>query len=266
MEILEAGFAEIQLGVIPPTLDQVVLGDLKRTRLGDVKVVFILGCNDGVIPTPVPTGGLINDREKEVLVSCPVELAPTGKQNNFREKFYIYTAMTKPEQKLVMTYAQMDGSGKAIRPSTLLNDVYKIFPDLQPEVPELWEESRILTGIQESSYYLLEGLKKPELRNDFWQTLFAWFSEHDGTKEKLSGWISQMFDIRRMSPLSQKIIKALYGERPRASITTLCLRSLFKCGPAAGRAENIKASFAGFGKYSSPVNGAVFKSGGGKCL
>ena len=48
MEILEAGFAEIQLGVIPPTLDQVVLGDLKRTRLGDVKVVFILGCNDGV--------------------------------------------------------------------------------------------------------------------------------------------------------------------------------------------------------------------------
>lgn len=221
MEILEAGFAEIQLGVIPPTLDQVVLGDLKRTRLGDVKVVFILGCNDGVIPTPVPTGGLITDREKEVLVSCPVELAPTGKQNNFREKFYIYTAMTKPEQKLVMTYAQMDGSGKAIRPSALLNDIYKIFPDLRPEVPELWEESRILTGMQESSYYLLEGLKKPELRNDFWQTLFAWFSEHDGTKEKLSGWISQMFDIRRMSPLSQKIIKALYGERPRASITTL---------------------------------------------
>lgn len=57
MEILEAGFAEIQLGVIPPTLDQVVLGDLKRTRLGDVKVIFILGCNDGVIPTPVSVGG-----------------------------------------------------------------------------------------------------------------------------------------------------------------------------------------------------------------
>ncbi|MFR9133329.1 PD-(D/E)XK nuclease family protein [Frisingicoccus sp.] len=221
MEILEAGFAEIQLGVIPPTLDQVVLGDLKRTRLGDVKVIFILGCNDGVIPTPVSVGGLITDREKEVLAACPVELAPTGKQNNFREKFYIYTAMTKPEQKLVMTYAQMDGSGKAIRPSTLLNDVYRIFPDLRPEIPELWDENRILTGMQESGYYLLEGLKKPEFRNDFWQTLFAWFSEHDGTKEKLSGWLSQLYDTQRMSPLSQRIIKALYGERPRASITTL---------------------------------------------
>ena len=87
MEILEAGFAEIQVGVIPPTLDQVVLGDLKRTRLGDVKVVFILGCNDGVIPTPVAGGGLISDREKEVLAACSVELAPTGRQNNFRENF-----------------------------------------------------------------------------------------------------------------------------------------------------------------------------------
>ncbi|MFR2711037.1 MAG: PD-(D/E)XK nuclease family protein, partial [Frisingicoccus sp.] len=75
--------------------------------------------------------------------------------------------------------------------------------------------------MQESGYYLLEGLKKPEFRNDFWQTLFAWFSEHDGTKEKLSGWLSQLYDTQRMSPLSQRIIKALYGERPRASITTL---------------------------------------------
>lgn len=115
MEILEAGFAEIQVGVIPPTLDQAVLGDLKRTRLGDVKVVFILGCNDGVIPTPVVGGGLITDREKEALAACLLELAPTGKQNNFREKFYIYTAMAKPEKQLILTYAQLDGSGKAIR-------------------------------------------------------------------------------------------------------------------------------------------------------
>ncbi len=221
MEILEAGFAEIQVGVIPPTLDQVVLGDLKRTRLGDVKVVFILGCNDGVLPTPVAAGGLITDREKEVLVSCPIELAPTGKQNNFREKFYIYTAMTKPEQRLILTYAQLDGSGKSVRPSTLLNDVYLLFPDLKPVMPRPWDEGRVLTGMQEGGYFLLEGLKKPELRNELWQTLFAWFSEHDGAKEKLAGWMSELFNTRHMSPLSSRIIKALYGERPRASITTL---------------------------------------------
>lgn len=221
MEILEAGFAEIQVGVIPPTLDQAVLGDLKRTRLGDVKVVFILGCNDGVIPTPVVGGGLITDREKEALAACPLELAPTGKQNNFREKFYIYTAMAKSEKQLILTYAQLDGSGKAIRPSTLLNDVYTVFPDLKPEVPEAWDEGRILTGMQESSYYLLEGLKKPELRNEFWQTLFSWFMQHEDTRRKLSGWIAEQFHINRMSPLSQRLIRALYGERPRASITTL---------------------------------------------
>ena len=221
MEILEAGFAEIQVGVIPPTLDQVVLGDLKRTRLGDVKVVFLIGCNDGVIPSPVAEGGLITDREKEMLASCPMELAPTGRQNSFREKFYIYTAMTKPSEELILTYAQMDGGGKSIRPSTLIKDVTALFPALKPEIPEKLEKGRILSGISESGRYVLEGLKHPERRDDLWQTLFAWFSSDDICKEKLSGWIGEMFDINNQSPLSGKLIESLYGMRPTASITTL---------------------------------------------
>lgn len=221
MDILEAGVAEIKVGVIPPTLDQVVLGDLKRTRLGDVKIVFILGCNDGVLPAPIVSGGLISDHEKELLAECPMELAPTGKQNSFREKFYIYTAMAKPTDALILTYAQMDGNGKSIRPSTLLKDVMNLFPGLSIETPEPWEKGRILSGVEESKSYLLEGLRNPEMRSHLWQLIFAWFAKDENRKAELAAWISEMFQPEENHILSKRIIESLYGMRPTASITTL---------------------------------------------
>ena len=220
-DILESGIEEIQVGVIPPTLDQVVFGDLKRTRLGDVKIVFVLGCNDGVLPAPIGVGGLLSDREKELLADCPIQLAPTGKQNCFREKFYIYTAMSKPKKGLILTYAQMDGNGKTLRPSTLLKDMTHLFPKLEVEVPKAWEKEWILSGIEETKTYLMEGLKEPEKRKELWQTLVSWFIKEQERKEELEGWLRGMFDRNEGHILSKRIVEALYGIRPVASITTL---------------------------------------------
>lgn len=221
VDILEAGAQEIEVGVIPPTLDQVVLGDLKRTRLDDVKVVFLLGCNDGVIPTPVIEGGLITDREKEQLSVCPLELAPTGKQNSFREKFYIYTAMSKPREQLILTYAQMDVDGKAMRPSTLIKDVRSLFTKLEIRVPEKWETGRVLSSLSESKAYLLEGMRHPEHRDALWQSLFAWFSSNETLKRELESWMDIMFNRANKHPLSRRLVENLYGLCPIASITTL---------------------------------------------
>lgn len=221
MDILKAGAEQIEVGVIPPTLDQVVLGDLKRTRLDDVKVMFIIGCNDGVIPTPVAEGGLISNREKELLADCPLELAPTGKQNSFREKFYIYTAMAKPSDKLILTYAQMDTDGKSIRPSTLLKDVQNLFSDLKVQAPEKWQNSEVLSSISESKAYLLEGLRHPEKRDALWQSLFAYFYSDETLKKELQEWMDRAFNGNRQHRLSKSLIEALYGSRPVASITTL---------------------------------------------
>ena len=221
MEILESGVEEIKVGVIPPTLDQVVLGDLKRTRLGDIKVVFILGCNDGVLPTPVSSSGLLSDREKELLMDCPMELAPTGKQNSFREKFYIYSAMTKPSEMLILTYAQMDGSGKTLRPSTIINDMTYIFPKLKTKLPDIFEKGRILSGLEESKSYMLQGMRYKEHRDILWKNIFAWLMKSEKHKNEVETWMHAMFDVDVQHRLSKRIVEALYGMRPTASITTL---------------------------------------------
>ena len=49
-DILDAGFAEIEVGTIPGSVDRTLVGDMERSRLKQVKVLFFLGINDGNIP------------------------------------------------------------------------------------------------------------------------------------------------------------------------------------------------------------------------
>ncbi len=164
---------------------------------------------------------MLSDREKEILSGSSLELAPTGRQNSFRERFYIYTAMTRPVQQLILTFARMDGSGKAIRPSTVLSDLQYLFPELVPETPDFREKDRILADVQESGRYLLEGLKDPKLRTPLWESLFLWAYHHEEHRKALERWIAQIYDGREQRPLSSGIIRSLYGEKTWASITTL---------------------------------------------
>lgn len=61
-QILEAGFSDIQVGLIPPAVDQLMIGDLMRSRLGNVKALFLLGVNDGILPKKAEEGGLLTIR------------------------------------------------------------------------------------------------------------------------------------------------------------------------------------------------------------
>ena len=72
-EILEAGFGEIQVGMIPQNVDRVVVGDIERTRLKQVKALFFLGVNDGNIPKSGAKGGIISDMDREFLSLSGVE-------------------------------------------------------------------------------------------------------------------------------------------------------------------------------------------------
>ena len=129
-ELVDLGLKDISLGMIPAKLDMITVGDITRTRLEDVKVLFILGVNDGVIPKKSNPPQIISDREKETLEAIGFELAPTEKMNAFIEQFYLYINMTKPSDKLYLSYANMSSDNEAMRPSYILNRIKNIFPKL----------------------------------------------------------------------------------------------------------------------------------------
>ncbi|MBD9076757.1 MAG: ATP-dependent helicase, partial [Clostridium sp.] len=89
IQILEAGFEEIRVGVIPATADQVMIGDLTRSRLESVKVLFFAGLNEGLVPQRKSGGSLLTDTDREIFRSFDMELAPTAREDSCIQKFYL---------------------------------------------------------------------------------------------------------------------------------------------------------------------------------
>lgn len=131
LEIFEAGIEDVKIGVIPMTIDQLVVGDIERTRLNDIKVLFFVGCNENVIPKSKSSGGIISELDRELLASKGIELAPNSKEALFIEQFYLYMNLTKASDKLVISFARIDAEGKAINPSYFVGKLCEIIDGLK---------------------------------------------------------------------------------------------------------------------------------------
>lgn len=107
-ELLEAGLSEVKIGIIPPSSDQVLVGDMERTRLKDIRVLFFVGVNDGKIPREDAAGKILSDLNREDLKASSVALAPTYRENLYTQRFYLYLNMTKPSDKLYLSYSRAD--------------------------------------------------------------------------------------------------------------------------------------------------------------
>lgn len=135
-DILEAGFDEIEVGTIPQNVDRVLVGDIERTRLREVKALFFVGVNDGNIPKNTGKGGIISDIDREFLRQSEIELAPSPRQQMYMQRLYLYLNMTKPSEQLYLSFAGMSGEGKALRPAYLIASIRQLFPHLSVEYPE----------------------------------------------------------------------------------------------------------------------------------
>lgn len=134
--LLDTGLDDITLGVIPPSLDQLVIGDVERTRLNHVKVLYVMGVNDGIIPKVSRGAGILSEADRSAL-SQELELAPDSRRQVFTEQFYLYQNITKPSDALYLTYHSQTGDGNEVLPAYLIGRIRKLFPDITVETPEL---------------------------------------------------------------------------------------------------------------------------------
>lgn len=186
-DILEAGFGEITVGTIPQNVDRIVVGDMERTRLKQVKVLFFLGVNDGNIPKNASKGGIISDMDREFLIESGTEMAPSPRQQMYIQRLYLYLNMTKPSQRLYLSYAKVNSDGKGIRPSYLIDTVRKLFPQLAVEYPQNRSRLEQIEGRQEGARYLAEELReyadgtlREEERQDFYLMYRAYEADPEG--------------------------------------------------------------------------------------
>lgn len=129
--ILDSGFEDIKVGIVPPTLDRVVVGDTQRTRLNNIKVLFFIGVNDGLIPKTDQRGGILTQAERSFLAEGKIELAPTARENAFIQKYYLYLILTKMSDKLYLSFKKINGDGSSARQSYLINSFMKMFKGIK---------------------------------------------------------------------------------------------------------------------------------------
>ncbi len=159
-DIYEAGLSAAAIGVIPPAADSVILGDIERTRLSNIKVLFCLGASDDSIPKKVENGGILSQLEREQLLELGFDLAPSDRQKSFRQRFYLYLMLTKPNGKLYLTMPRVDNAGKAVNPSYLVDVIGKIFPSVKLHEIEEFEESDRLLAKKSALEYLIELINR----------------------------------------------------------------------------------------------------------
>ena len=223
-DILEAGFGEITVGTIPQSVDRIVVGDMERTRLKQVKVLFFLGVNDGNIPKNASKGGIISDMDREFLIESGTEMAPSPRQQMYIQRLYLYLNMTKPSEQLYLSYAKVNSEGKGIRPSYLIDTVRKLFPAMSVEYPQNRSRLEQIEGRQEGARYLAEELREyvegtlpEEERQDFYLMYRAYEADAAG-RDLLT---RAAFRRYRESGLSRIVARALYGQQLENSVSRL---------------------------------------------
>lgn len=236
-DILDAGFSAAKVGTIPPGNDRVTVGDIERTRLSHVKILFFVGVNDGIVPKAGNTGSIISQFEREKMAEHHLELAPGAREKVFIQKFYLYLNMTKPSDALYVTFSKVNADGKALRRSYLIGTLQHMFPELivaEPEKVSLAED--VLTP-ENAVQFFLEGLTQnsPEMKEDkkdgetawgaaeqaLWNALAAWYLSKDSYADKTKQLLAAACHTYVDEPIAKAVTRVLYGTTLDNSVTRL---------------------------------------------
>jgi len=219
-EILETGFSEAKVGLIPPGRDQVVVGDIERTRLQDIKVLFFLGVNEGIVPLSASSGGILSDGDREFFLESKIELAPTVRQTIYTAEYYLYLNMTKPSQRLYVSYAKKDAEGKELRASYLIGKLQSLFPMVKQQNPAAKEDAFSVLGADGGKRSLIAAMR--DYREGESGLVFAELMqllEEQG--EDIEALVKKVFFRTAEQSLNPEQVQRLYGEVLRGSVTRM---------------------------------------------
>lgn len=222
-KILKIGLQNSGPGSIPETIDQVIVGDVDRSRIHKVRAVFIIGLNDGVFPSFSKDEGFLNDKDRQYLKENKVELAKASKDLLFEENFNIYKALLVSEEKLYLSYASSNNLGASLRPSMIIAKIKKLFPKMQ-EKSDIIENSTSITTKKATFEELLVAIRKyqdEEKIDEVWFRIYNLYNNDLEYKQKLQDAIQGLYYTNKTENISKEAIEKLYGNILQTSISRL---------------------------------------------
>lgn len=259
-EILMTGISDMQLGIIPSTLDQVVIGDMERTRLHHTEILFVTGANEGLLPPNTSGKGILADKDRKQLKDMNICLAPDSREEMFLQQFYLYMQLTQAAEGLVVTYRNGDEKGAELRPSYFINRLAQIFPGLTVTAME----NRIGDMLPSTRKEVMADFAKELSQDDVADSSVYRIMKKDNpamTRQILDGY----FYDNRAGVLDKAIARKLYGENMLHSVSRLetysgCAYQFFlKYGLKLAKREEYKVESNNIGTILHAVMEQFFK-------
>ena len=241
LPILESGLANLTIGVIPATLDQVLVGAIDRSRNPDLKLACVLGLNEGLFPATPKEDPLLTELERDTLQLHGAKLGSTFRQRIGHEWFYGYIACTRPTERLILTCAQTDSRGNKLNRSPFLDHLKRIFPSLKVEdwqLPPAFEKVEhvsevIVPAIQLGETTTTESTQQETQPNIQTLELFAYAASRSRSQASPATELlslpqltmalkkARQFDAAAQDELSPRIAEQLHGRELATSVSAL---------------------------------------------
>ena len=208
--------ANADMGHIPPSLDEVTVGDAERIRAGEARYAFVIGLAEGVFPRAGTSGGLLSDAERKKLIGLGLELSPASEEKSAEERYIAYKAFTTASDGLFLSYPCSDARGKPLRPSYFFTGVGRLFPRCDLSAGE--EDPLDAVQNEETAYELMAA--RYHDGDTLSRALRTYFAPLEGFREKLAA--LERAATRRPAAFEDKsAARALFGERMHLSPSRL---------------------------------------------
>lgn len=230
--MLETGFESVKLALVPPALDQVLIASMDRTRSSQIKHLYVLGVNDGVMPARPIEDGLLTEYERDLLLTIGMELAPGIRRKLLDERFVIYHAFTSPSESLWLSYALADEEGRSLLPSETVRQIRGLFPGMQ-EALLLAEPNEFLPEAEQADFiaYPEAALRQliAQLREwrqgrpiaDLWWDVYRWFAGQPAWRDRLKTVLGSLAYRNQAQALTADTSRQLYGQLLRTSVSRM---------------------------------------------
>lgn len=210
-DILKAGLESIEVGLLPPSADGLMMGTMQRTRSGRVKAMLILGANEGLLPASAPSDTILSEDEKRYLAEQEIEICKVDEIRMQEEKLAIYKNLSRPSDKLWVSYSVSDNEGKESKPSPIFNKLRSLYPQLELEMDlvsrgepmELLQAEK--AGMEHLTAALRQSMETGELAQQ-WLPAMAWYGERDRLAKLQEG----LFFTNEQEDISRELADALY--------------------------------------------------------
>jgi ATP-dependent helicase/nuclease subunit B len=219
-KILDSGLATANMGVIPPSVDQVVVGELARSRMPDVKVMIVLGANDGLMPKPPQEHGFFNDNERIYLNAQGIELAPDSRRKIGEDNFLLYSGLTKPRKMLILSSIQLSGS-KSMRPASSLVKIIRMFTEMKVETIDTDHSITLALPMAAKMGSLIkQHLSGEDLEADLLDT-YSVLRQNPSTAEILDRLEEFISESGKQKFISEEAASRLYGNKLATTVSRL---------------------------------------------